>query len=165
MSYTVHIPVNMIMITNNTSAIGMAPSPMWQSKTKHYNFLQNIIKFVYETNNTFVTWNIHTHTEAWKLPCVITLIKAHPVKMTEALPRKKRIRAGHHSSATRILGQITTALEGTPPDQDRLALLKLTLNAKLETLNRLDSEIIELTAEADLDDEIQQSDDYKERIY
>ena len=85
--------------------------------------------------------------------------------MTEALPRKKRIKAGHRSSATWILGQITTALEDTPPDQDRLALLKLTLNEKLETLNRLDSEIIELTAEADLDDEIQQSDDYKERIY
>ena len=41
----------------------------------------------------------------------------------------------------------------------------MTLNEKLETLNRLDSEIIELTAEADLDDEIQQSDDYKEKIY
>ena len=31
----------------------------WQSNTKHYNFFQNIIKFVYETNNTFVTWNTH----------------------------------------------------------------------------------------------------------
>ena len=30
---------------------------------------------------------------------------------------------------------------------DRLALLKLTLNEKLDTLNRLDSEIIELTAD------------------
>ena len=43
------------------SAVGMGPSPMWQSNTKHYNFFQNIIKFVYETNNTFVTWNTHIH--------------------------------------------------------------------------------------------------------
>ena len=40
-----------------TSAVGTGPSPMWQSNTKHYNCFQNIIKFVYETNNTF--WNTH----------------------------------------------------------------------------------------------------------
>ena len=41
-----------------TSAVGTGPSPTRQSKcnTKHYNYFQNIIKFVYETNNTFVTW-------------------------------------------------------------------------------------------------------------
>ena len=42
-----------------TSAVGMGPSPTWQSNTKNYNIFQNIIKFVYETNNTFVTWNTH----------------------------------------------------------------------------------------------------------
>ena len=55
-----------------------------------------------------------------------------------------------------MLGQITITLEGTP-DLDRLALLKLTLNEKLD---RLDSE---LTADEDLENEIQQSDEYKER--
>ena len=39
------------------SAVGTGPSPTWQSNTKYYNFFQNIIKFVYETNNIFVTWN------------------------------------------------------------------------------------------------------------
>ena len=58
-----------------------------------------------------------------------------------------------------MLGQITTILEGTPV-LDRLALLKLTLNEKLDTLSRLDSEIIELTADEDLENEIQQSDEY-----
>ena len=82
----------------------------------------------------------------------------------EALSRKKKIRAGHRASTTRMLGQITTVLEGTP-DRDRLTLLKLTLNEKLDTLNRLDSEIIKLTADEDLDNEIQQSDEYKERIH
>ena len=42
-----------------TSAVGTGPLPTWQSNTEHYNFFQNIIKFVYETNNTFVTWNTH----------------------------------------------------------------------------------------------------------
>ena len=63
-----------------------------------------------------------------------------------------------------MLSQITTALENTS-DRDLLTLLKLTLNEKLDTLNRLDSEINELTADEDLDNEIQQSDEYKERSY
>ena len=82
----------------------------------------------------------------------------------EALRRKKSIRAGHRASATRILGHITTALADTP-DPDRLALLKLTLNEKLDTLRKFDSEIIELTPEDGLEGEIQQSDEYKERMY
>ena len=82
----------------------------------------------------------------------------------EALSQKKEIRADHRASTTRMLGQITTALEGSP-NRDQLALLKLTLNEKLDTLNRLDSKILNVTADEDLDDEIQQSDEYKERIY
>ena len=82
----------------------------------------------------------------------------------EALSRKKKIRAGHRASTTRMLGQITAALEDTR-DRDRLALLKLTLNKKLDTLNKLDSEIVELTADEDLENEIQQSDEYRERVY
>ena len=83
----------------------------------------------------------------------------------EALPRKRKIRAGHRSAVTRMLGQITAALEATPPDLDRLALLKMTLNEKLETLNKLDSEIIDLTSEEALEEEILQSDERKEKIF
>lgn len=83
----------------------------------------------------------------------------------EALPRKRRIRAGHRASATRILGQAATALAETPLDPDRLSLLKLTLDEKLETLKSLDVEIIELTPEEALEEEIQQSDEYKEKVY
>ena len=88
----------------------------------------------------------------YRLP--ITLIDAHPTSMmaeAEALPRKKKICTGHRVSATRILGQTTTALAGTPLDADRLSILKLTLDEKLETLKGLDAEIIEL--------------EYKERMY
>lgn len=83
----------------------------------------------------------------------------------ETLSRKKKIRAGHRATVTRTLGDINTTLASGTPDQDRLTQLKLTLNEKLETLNRLDSEILDLIAEDDLENEIQQSDEYKERIY
>ena len=83
----------------------------------------------------------------------------------ERLARRKRIRAGHKASATRILGQVASTLEGTPPDTDRLSLLKLTLSEKLDVLKGLDAEIIEMTPEDGLEDEIGQSDEYKERLY
>jgi hypothetical protein len=82
-----------------------------------------------------------------------------------ALSRKKKIRAGHRATVTRTLGDVATALGSETPDRDRLARLRLTLNEKLETLNKLDSEIIELTADEGLEGEIQQSDENKEKIY
>ncbi|XP_064388661.1 uncharacterized protein LOC135336735 [Halichondria panicea] len=84
---------------------------------------------------------------------------------TEVSTRKRRIRAGHKASATRTLGQLAVALGETHPNPDRLSLLQQTLEQKLETLKGLDTEIIELTPEETLDDEIQQADDYRERIY
>ena len=39
------------------------------------------------------------------------------------------------------------------------------MNEKLETLKKLDSDIIDVTPEKELEDEIQQSDEYRERIY
>ena len=50
-----------------TSAVGTGPSPMWQSNAKHYNFFLNIIKFMYETNNIFVTYKFEKHLWALKL--------------------------------------------------------------------------------------------------
>ncbi len=79
----------------------------------------------------------------------------------EVSTRKKRIRAGHKASATRTLGQLAVALGETPPNPDRLSLLKQTLEQKLETLKGLDTE---LTPKETLDDEIQQVDEYRERI-
>ena len=83
----------------------------------------------------------------------------------ETLSRKKKIRAGHRATVTRTLGDIATTLDSDTPDWDRIASLKLTLNEKLDTMNKLDSEIIELTAEDGLESEIQQSDEYKAKIY
>jgi len=80
----------------------------------------------------------------------------------KVLPRKRKIRSGHRASTTRMVGQIATALEDVA-DRDRLALLKLTLSKKLDTLNKLNLEIIKLITDKELD-KIQQSDDYKEKI-
>ncbi len=78
---------------------------------------------------------------------------------------KRKIRAGHRASATRILGQVEPALAETPVDIDRLSQLKRMLEDKLETLKLLDGEVVEATPEEGIEDEIQQADEYNERLY
>ena len=84
---------------------------------------------------------------------------------TAEAPSRKKIRAGHRATVTQTQGDIATTLDSDTPDRDRIASLKLTLNEKVDTLNKLDSEIIELTAKDGLESEIQQSDEYKVKIY
>ena len=83
-----------------------------------------------------------------------TLLLTPTMAEAEALQRKKRVRAGHRASATRIQGQITTALGATPPNVERLSMLKLTLEAKQKTLKELDDEIVVLVPDEELDTEI-----------
>ena len=83
----------------------------------------------------------------------------------EALQHKKRVHAGHRASGTRIQGQITTALGATPPNVERLSMLKLTLEAKQKTLKELDDEIVALVPGEELDAEIQQADECQENIF
>ena len=85
--------------------------------------------------------------------------------MSEDLAKKKRIRAGHRASATRMLRQIDELLAVTPPDTVRLSQLKLSLEEKLGTLKQLDGEIVELTDEDHLIEEIEQADGFKEGIF
>ncbi len=70
---------------------------------------------------------------------------------TEVLQRKKRVRGGHRSSATRTLGQVANSLEESPVDAKRLTVLKLSLEEKLKTLKELNADIIELVPEDDLE--------------
>ena len=86
--------------------------------------------------------------------------------MAEALAKKKRIRAGHKASATKTISRIEDILATETPDKERLSLLRLTLNEKLETIKALDSEVIELIDdETMLADEIEQADGYKESVF
>ena len=64
--------------------------------------------------------------------------------MTEALAKKKPTRAGHKASATRICGQIEGIVAADAPDLSRLALLRLTLKEKLDTIKTLDAEIVDV---------------------
>ena len=80
----------------------------------------------------------------------------------EALQRKKKVRAGHRASVTRTQGRVAATLGASPPDLDKLSMLKLTLEEKLKTLKELDAKIIELVSEDVLETEIQQADECQE---
>ena len=85
--------------------------------------------------------------------------------MAEGLVRKKRIRAGHRGSTTRMLREVDELLAADTLDKARLAQLKLSLQEKLDTLKQIDGEILELTEEGDLENEIQQADTFKDSVY
>jgi hypothetical protein len=86
--------------------------------------------------------------------------------MAEALAKKKRIRAGHKASATRLLHQSEEVTSATTPDTSNFALIKMSLTEKLETLKVLDSEIAELIDdEGSLSSEIEAADSFKEGIF
>ena len=86
--------------------------------------------------------------------------------MAEALVKRKRIRAGHRASATRIISEVEKTPSAEVPDNAKLVLLKLTLNEKLETLRKLDDDIVDLTEdETALEEEIGLADSFKECIY
>ena len=88
--------------------------------------------------------------------------------MAEGLVRKKRICTGHKALATRMLTKVNEILSTIEPgpttDTSKLTQLKLSLQEKLKTLRQLDSEILDLTGEDNLVDEIEQADIFKEEI-
>ena len=86
--------------------------------------------------------------------------------MAEGLTKKKRIRAGHKASASRMLRQIEELLAAdTQAHTSRLSQLKLSLQEKLDTLKILDGEILDLVEDDALVEEIKQADSFKEGIY
>ena len=85
--------------------------------------------------------------------------------MTEELTKKKRVRAGHRAFATRMIGKAEEQLVAESPNVVKLSQHELSLKEKLETLGQLDAEILDLVEEESIADEIEQSDEFKERIY
>ena len=55
----------------------------------------------------------------------------------ETLARKKKIRAAHRTSATRLMGQAGALIEATPVNADELTLLQTNLSTKLTTLEAI----------------------------
>ena len=82
--------------------------------------------------------------------------------MSTDLASKKRVRAGHRASTTRFLGQVDAATAAS--DVAKIIQLKRSLEDKLKSLNTLDEEILALTAEGDIEDEIVQADEVREQI-
>ncbi len=86
--------------------------------------------------------------------------------MAEAFAKKKRIRAGHKASATRLLHQSEKVTSATTPDTSKLALINMSFMEKLEILRVLDSKIEELTDdESSLSSEIEAAASFKEGIF
>ena len=85
----------------------------------------------------------------------------------EQLARKKKIRGGHRSSATRTITQIYEAIENPDNPESTLTKLKqckMALEEKRQVVKRCDEEILEQTNEDDLEDEIEQADVFAERV-
>ena len=79
--------------------------------------------------------------------------------MAEQLARKKRVRAGHRSSATKMIGQADEALKETEINFSKLKQQKKALEEKLNVLRRFDQEILDsLTEDEDYVEEIEQAD-------
>ena len=86
------------------------------------------------------------------------------------LTKKKRIRAGHRGVVTRRIKEVddlVAAITPThPADLAKLAQLKLSLKEKLDTLSKLDDEILELIdTDAELVADIDEADTIKQGIY
>ena len=87
--------------------------------------------------------------------------------MAEALAKKKKIHSGHTRMVNRV-GKTTTAFEADPTtelDVKGLLQLKLSLDEKLSKLKKLDGESLELVEDRAVEEEIEQADAYKERVY
>ena len=78
----------------------------------------------------------------------------------EQLNRKKKVRARHRASATKMKNRIIEA-----PDTATLAQVGMSLKEKLEVLKTLHSEVLDLTKEDGLVAEIDKADAYKGDIY
>jgi len=74
------------------------------------------------------------------------------------------VRAGHRPSTTRLITQAETALTADPVNPADLELLVANLGRKLGVLAPCDEEILELTADDSLTEEIDHADQYQENV-
>ena len=83
---------------------------------------------------------------------------------TGGLSRKKKVRATHQASVTRMIDQVQEMLSSEEGlNAAKLKQRKQALQAKTELLNKLDEEIV-MVPEDGLDEEVEQADLVRERI-
>ena len=110
------------------------------------------------------SWTVSgTERSHWKFQW----IAQHHMDMpeTEGLARKRKVRAAHRGSVTRIVSQVYENLEsGEALKLPRLRQQKSLLSGKLDVLSKLYDELIEIVAKDDLDNEVEQAHIIKEKI-
>ena len=85
--------------------------------------------------------------------------------MSEEITKKKRIRAGHKASATKIIAQVKEGLHSTERNVPKLEQQRQKLKTKYDDLRKLDSDILDtLEAEDDILKEIGQTDLFNDEI-
>ena len=84
--------------------------------------------------------------------------------MSEELTRKRKVRGGNRASAKRILGDIQTTLSSEPTDTARITKLHQIIEEKLKVLTALDEEILALTDNDSIEEEIVIADQFKEVV-
>ena len=84
--------------------------------------------------------------------------------LMDGLGRKKRIRAAHRSSATRNVNGTYELIRSSEVNLAKLRQAKQRLTEKLKTLADCDAQILELTAEDDLEGENESADLTREKI-
>ena len=87
--------------------------------------------------------------------------------MAEGLSRKRKVRCGHRSSKHTISAvyEAVEAINDLKSVMTKLEQCRITFQGKLETSTELDSEILELVDDTEVDDKIEQADTFKERIH
>ena len=92
--------------------------------------------------------------------------------MAEGLQRRRQMRSGHCALVTFLLHQVSELIEGGSPKGKaseafviKLKQYKISLQETLGTLEELDNQILEYVKEEELEGEIFESDDVRERIH
>ena len=81
----------------------------------------------------------------------------------DAMKRKKTyVRCAHRASATRFIGQIEAAMDSE--DALKLRHIKKSLANKLDVLAKMDDEMLELVDETELESEVEQADEIREKM-
>ena len=91
-----------------------------------------------------------------------TVPEETPASIVEGMTSKKRVRAAHRGSVTRLTGQLQEIVGSG--DVCKLKLLRNSQTDKLHILAKLDDELIELVSEEQLEAEGEESDLYREWV-
>ena len=80
--------------------------------------------------------------------------------------KKRKIRGGHHAYVTGILNTVKEILESyEAADEIKIKQHKLTLEERLQTLQKLDDQILELTDDDSIVNEIEEAENFRAEVY